>query len=83
MQERTGLTDFWQLAASGLLKPQTQNYVPAVIAATLIAKNPAHYGFDVEYEPPLEYETIELNRPVRLARPRPSRRISPSRTSSA
>jgi peptidoglycan lytic transglycosylase D len=66
VQERTGLNDFWQLAASGLLKPQTQNYVPAVIAATLIAKNPAHYGFEIQYEPPLEYETIELNRPVRL-----------------
>ncbi|HEY7112105.1 MAG TPA: LysM peptidoglycan-binding domain-containing protein [Thermoanaerobaculia bacterium] len=66
-QERTGLNDFWQLANSGLLKAQTQNYVPAVIAATLIAKNPEHYGFTVEYEAPLEYETIELNRPVRLA----------------
>ncbi|HEY7575763.1 MAG TPA: LysM peptidoglycan-binding domain-containing protein [Thermoanaerobaculia bacterium] len=65
-QERTGLNDFWQLAASGTLRAQTQNYVPAVIAATLIAKNPEHYGFQVIYEPPLEYETIRLNRPVRL-----------------
>jgi membrane-bound lytic murein transglycosylase D len=65
-QERTGLNDFWQLAASGALRAQTQNYVPAVIAATLIAKNPEHYGFDVVYESPLEYETIRLNRPVRL-----------------
>jgi len=66
-QERTGLNDFWQLAASGLLRQQTQNYVPAVIAAVLISKNPEHYGFEVDYEAPLEYETIELNRPVRLA----------------
>jgi membrane-bound lytic murein transglycosylase D len=65
-QERTGLTDFWQLSASGLLRAQTQNYVPAVIAATLISKNPAHYGFEVAYEAPLEYETIKLDRPVRL-----------------
>ncbi len=65
-QERTGLNDFWQLAASGTLRAQTQNYVPAVIAATLIAKNPKHYGFDVEYESPLKYETIKLDRPVRL-----------------
>ena len=64
--EKTGLTDFWQLAASGVLKPQTQNYVPAVIAATLISKNPAHYGFTVDYEKPLEYETVVLDRPVRL-----------------
>jgi membrane-bound lytic murein transglycosylase D len=64
--ERTGLADFWQLATSGSIRAQTQNYVPAVIAALLISKNPAHYGFDVEYEKPLEYETITLNRPVRL-----------------
>jgi membrane-bound lytic murein transglycosylase D len=64
--EKTGLTDFWQLAASGLLKPQTQNYVPAVIASTLIAKNPAHYGFEVEYDKPLAYETLRLDRPVSL-----------------
>ncbi len=64
--EKTGLTDFWQLAATGVLKPQTQNYVPAVIAATLISKNPAHYGFAVDYEKPLEYETVVLERPVRL-----------------
>jgi peptidoglycan lytic transglycosylase D len=64
--EKTGLTDFWQLAASGLLKPQTQNYVPAVIASTLIAKNPSHYGFEVEYEKPLEYDTVRLDRPVSL-----------------
>jgi membrane-bound lytic murein transglycosylase D len=65
-QERTGLNDFWQLAASGMLRAQTQNYVPAVIAATLIAKNPEHYGFEITYEAPLEYETVTLNRPVRL-----------------
>jgi membrane-bound lytic murein transglycosylase D len=64
--ERTGLTDFWQLAASGLLKPQTQNYVPAVIASTLIAKNPSHYGFEVEYEKPLAYDMVRLDRPVHL-----------------
>jgi membrane-bound lytic murein transglycosylase D len=64
--ERTGLTDFWQLAASGLLKPQTQNYVPAVIASTLIAKNPSHYGFEVEYEEPLAYDMVRLDRPVHL-----------------
>ena len=64
--EKSGLTDFWQLAGSGYLPTATQNYVPAVIAAALISKNPAHYGFEVEYEKPLAYDTIVLNRPVRL-----------------
>jgi len=64
--QRTGARDFWELAASGTIRPQTQNYVPAVIAATLVARNPVHYGFAVEYESPLSYETVTLDRPVHL-----------------
>jgi len=61
---KTGFSDFWQIAASGQIKPQTQNYVPGVIASTLIAKNPSHYGFEVEYEKPLSYDVVRLDRPV-------------------
>jgi membrane-bound lytic murein transglycosylase D len=64
--QRTGASNFWELAATSAIRPQTQNYVPAVIAATLIARNPAHYGFEVEYEQPLAYETVLLDRPVHL-----------------
>jgi membrane-bound lytic murein transglycosylase D len=63
---KTGFNDFWQIAASGLIKPQTQNYVPGVIASTLIAKNPEHYGFQVDYEKSLAYDVIRLDRPVSL-----------------
>jgi membrane-bound lytic murein transglycosylase D len=64
--QRTGARDFWELAATGAIRPQTVNYVPAVLAATLIAHNPEHYGIFVEYETPLEYETVHLDRPVQL-----------------
>lgn len=64
--EKSGLSDFWQLAGSGFLPTATQNYVPAVIAVTLISKNPAHYGFEIQYEKPLAYETVTLTRPVHL-----------------
>ena len=64
--QRTGAKDFWSLAGMGAIRPQTVNYVPAVIAATLIAHNPLHYGIEVEYESPLEFETVYLDRPVRL-----------------
>jgi peptidoglycan lytic transglycosylase D len=64
--QRTGATDFWQLAETGAIRPQTVNYVPAVIAATLIAHNPMHYGIEVAYEAPMEYETVRLDRPVAL-----------------
>ena len=64
--QRTGARNFWELAATGAIKPETRNYVPAFIAATLIGRNPVHYGFEVEYEAPLEYETVVLDRPVHL-----------------
>jgi peptidoglycan lytic transglycosylase D len=64
--QRTGARTFWELAATSAIRPQTQNYVPAVIAATLIARNPGHYGFEVEYEQPLAYDTVRLDRPVHL-----------------
>jgi membrane-bound lytic murein transglycosylase D len=64
--QRTGAKDFWELAATGAIRPQTVNYVPAVIAATLIAHNPLHYGIEVAYEAPLEFETVYLDRPVQL-----------------
>lgn len=63
---KTGATDFWQLAQTRAIKPQTQSYVPAILAATLINRNPAHYGFDIEYEPPLLYDSVILDRPVSL-----------------
>lgn len=63
---KTGSKDFWQLAQTRAIKKQTQAYVPAVLAATLIAKNPLHYGFDLVYEPPLAYEKITLDRPISL-----------------
>jgi membrane-bound lytic murein transglycosylase D len=63
---RTGARDFWELARTGAIRKQTQNYVPAFLAAVLISKNPTHYGFDVVLEPPLEYETLFLERSVSL-----------------
>ena len=66
--QRTGARDFWQLSATGAIRRQTQNYVPAFLASVLISKNPSHYGFDVAFEEPLAYETIRLDRPVQLER---------------
>jgi membrane-bound lytic murein transglycosylase D len=64
--QRTGARDFWELSRTSAIRAQTKNYVPAYLAATLIAKNPVHYGFEVEYEAPLAYETVLLDRPVRI-----------------
>ncbi len=64
--DRTGARDFWELARTGAIRRQTQNYVPAFLASVLISKNPSHYGFDVVLEPPLEFETVRLDRSVSL-----------------
>ena len=53
--------------------------MPAFLASVLISKNPAHYGFDVVLEPPLEYETVRLDRPVDLEQPRRAEPTLPRR----
>ena len=45
--------NFWELSAAKCLPSETENYVPQMIAATIIAKNPEKFGFkDVPYQPP-------------------------------
>jgi len=64
--DRTGARDFWQLASTSSIRNQTKSYVPAFLASVLISKDPSHYGFEVVLEPPLEFETVRLDRPVDL-----------------
>lgn len=40
--------DFFSLSENRKLPNETRNYVPKIIAAMLIAKNPTKFGFDVE-----------------------------------
>ena len=43
------LDDFWDLAAKPKLLPrETREYVPMILAAIVIARNPAQYGFEFE-----------------------------------
>jgi hypothetical protein len=45
--------NFWELSANRCLPSETKNYVPQLIAATIIAKNPEKYGFNhVPYQAP-------------------------------
>ncbi len=59
--KRYRTVDFWKLAEYRYLKRETKNYVPQMIAAALIAKDPKRYGFtDIEYEEPLRYEKVRV-----------------------
>ncbi|HXH25947.1 MAG TPA: LysM peptidoglycan-binding domain-containing protein [Vicinamibacterales bacterium] len=65
--KRSGRKDFWSLSASSAYLPrETRDYVPLILAAVIIARNPAQYGIDVEPFEPRRYETVELSRPVDL-----------------
>jgi membrane-bound lytic murein transglycosylase D len=64
--ERTGQVDFWSMASRGLLRNETVNYVPAILAATLISKDPHRFGFDFEPEPPVTYDTVQVEGAVHL-----------------
>lgn len=59
--ERYRTEDFWELTKHKYLKRETRHYVPKMIAAALIAKEPEKYGFnDIEYDEPIRYEKVEI-----------------------
>ena len=65
--KRTGYADFWELYNRNVLPRETKNYVPIILAATLMAKNPSQYGLDsVVMEKPDDYDTVTLDYPVDL-----------------
>ena len=41
---RTGYADFWELYRRNVLPAETRNYVPGILAAIIMAKNPQQYG---------------------------------------
>ena len=60
--ERTGYADFWELRNRGALPAETRNYVPIILAMTIMGKNAKEYGLDeVAAESPVEYETVEMS----------------------
>jgi membrane-bound lytic murein transglycosylase D len=66
--ERTGYADFWELRNRGVLPLETTNYVPIILAMTIMEKNAAEYGLEgVPLDPPLEYDTIQTSAPTSLA----------------
>lgn len=65
--QRTGYADFWELHARNVLPAETANYVPIILAMTIMAKNLKDYGIeDVDPDPPLEYETVQFTEPTNL-----------------
>ena len=65
--KRTGYADFWGLYQRNVLPKETRNYVPIILAVTIMAKNPEQYGLEsVVKEKPLAYDTVKINYPIDL-----------------
>jgi membrane-bound lytic murein transglycosylase D len=65
----SGLADFWSLtSSSGWLPRETREYVPMIMAAMVIAKNPLKYGFELTPLAPLTYDKVRVPAAVDLRR---------------
>ena len=65
--ERTGYADFWELWRRGVLPAETRNYVPIIVAVTIMAKNPDQYGLEhVTPEPAQQIDQVTIDYAVDL-----------------
>jgi membrane-bound lytic murein transglycosylase D len=65
--ERTGYADFWELYRRDVLPKETRNYVPIIIAVTIMAKNPSQYGLeDVVMDKAPAVDKVKIDYPVDL-----------------
>src|SRR5215469_11028651 len=65
--KRTGYADFWELYQRNVLPKETRNYVPIILAVTIMTKNPSQYGLDdVNMDRPADYDTVTISYPVDL-----------------
>src|SRR5206468_3420891 len=65
--QRTGYADFWELYKRNVLPGETKNYVPIIVAMTIIAKNPAQYGLsDTEILPSDHSDVVKTDYAVDL-----------------
>ncbi len=65
--KRTGYADFWELYRRNVLPKETRNYVPIILAMTIVSKNLSQYGFDdVSKDDAIKYDSVTINYPVDL-----------------
>lgn len=65
--KRTGYADFWELYKRDVLPVETKNYVPIILAMTIMSKNPAQYGLNmIQPDAPERYDVVSVDYPVDL-----------------
>ena len=65
-QRRYGPIDYWTMVKRRLLPRETRNFVPSILAAMIVYQNPELYGFHVEPDDPIEFETVPVTDQVAL-----------------
>ena len=67
--KRSGRDDFWSLAQSSRYLPrETREYVPLILAAIVVAKNPGQYGVEIAPAEPINYDKVSVPRAIDLRR---------------
>src|SRR6266545_4074885 len=67
--KRSGIDDFWRLSATSKYLPrETREYVPLIMAAMIIGRNPAQYGFEAITAEPIAYERVSMPQAIDLRR---------------
>ena len=65
--QRTGYADFWELYRRNAMPAETRAYVPQILAAVLMAKNPERYGMDkLVPDAPVLYDTVTVDYAIDL-----------------
>jgi peptidoglycan lytic transglycosylase D len=68
VEGESGDSAFFSMAAAGnYLRAETRDYVPKLIAAALVAKEPEKYGLKVNYLPELTYDSVDVGPATPLA----------------
>lgn len=67
---------FFVLAEKDYLRNETREYVPQLIAAALIAKEPARYGMELHPRPPFAYDSVRVPASTPLAAIAKAARVS-------
>ncbi|MCL4402200.1 MAG: transglycosylase SLT domain-containing protein, partial [Acidobacteria bacterium] len=66
--ERTGYADFWQLRERRVIPGETANYVPIILAMTIMAKNASAYGLEgISPDVAVAYDDIDIVAATHLA----------------
>ncbi len=64
---RTGYADYWELYRRNAMPRETRNYVPQILAAIIMAKNPDKYGLNrYTADPPIQFDTVRVDYAMNL-----------------